>query len=205
MDNRDNSRCGWGVQLSIKSFELLQIEKYGVILQRLTKEDIELVRNWRNDPKISKHMSFRSYITSEMQEAWFESINSSGVDFYFIIQHGEDKVGLANIKNVSWSDKTGESGIFIYDDSYSNSLFPFRSSSALLDFAFYELELNALVCHILKNNYRAIRYNQKFGFTIGCGQSEIQNQKYILTKQSYETNMIFVRQFLLKTTATEYL
>ena len=38
-------------------------EKYGITLKRLTVDKIELVRNWRNDPKISQYMEFRDYIT----------------------------------------------------------------------------------------------------------------------------------------------
>ena len=46
-------------------------EKYGVKLERLTADKIELVRNWRNDPKISQYMEFRDHITAEMQKKWF--------------------------------------------------------------------------------------------------------------------------------------
>ena len=34
----------------------MKVIKYGVCLNRLTETDIELVRNWRNDPKISQYM-----------------------------------------------------------------------------------------------------------------------------------------------------
>jgi len=183
----------------MKLLEPLQIEKYGIILQQLTKEDIELVRNWRNDPKISKHMSFRNYITPQMQEAWFESINSSGADFYFIIKHGVNRVGLANIKNVSWSDKTGEAGLFIYEDNYLSSLFPFQVICTLNDFAFYELELNFLTAHMLKNNQIAIRFNKRLGYIILENQDGIENQKYVLSRVGYEANIMQVKDLILKT------
>jgi hypothetical protein len=51
-------------------------EKYGVKLERLTADKIELVRNWRNDPKISQYMEFRDHITAEMQKKWFASVDN---------------------------------------------------------------------------------------------------------------------------------
>ena len=46
-------------------------KRYDIILERLTLDKIELVRNWRNDPKISQYMDFKEYISPEMQLNWF--------------------------------------------------------------------------------------------------------------------------------------
>ena len=48
--------------------ENLVIEGYGVKLKRLTHDKIELLRQWRNDPKIQQYMIYREEITPEMQE-----------------------------------------------------------------------------------------------------------------------------------------
>ena len=44
------------------------ISRYGINLVRVQKEHIEMIRVWRNDPKIRDHMFFKSEITSEMQK-----------------------------------------------------------------------------------------------------------------------------------------
>jgi hypothetical protein len=59
------------------------ISKYDVTLHRLSKAKIELVRQWRNDPKISQYMIYREIITLEQQEKWFERINNDK-NYYFI-------------------------------------------------------------------------------------------------------------------------
>ncbi len=41
----------------------LILENYGVRLKRLTHDKIELLRQWRNDPKIQQYMFYREYIT----------------------------------------------------------------------------------------------------------------------------------------------
>ena len=48
------------------------LQKENVVLRRVENKDIEMIRNWRNDPKISQYMSFRDYITPEMQKKWFD-------------------------------------------------------------------------------------------------------------------------------------
>lgn len=74
----------------------LVIGGYGVRLVRLTEGKIDLVRRWRNDPKIAQYMDFREYITEEMQKAWFKRIDNE-YNFYFIIQVSEKKIGLVDI------------------------------------------------------------------------------------------------------------
>ncbi len=41
----------------------LILENYGVRLKQLTHDKIELLRQWRNDPKIQQYMFYREYIT----------------------------------------------------------------------------------------------------------------------------------------------
>lgn len=95
----------------------LVLEGYGVKLKRLTHDKIELLRQWRNDPKIQQYMIYRETITPEMQEKWFQKINNDH-NFYFIIEYEGKEIGCVNIKDVDYEKKCGEPGIFIYDDRY---------------------------------------------------------------------------------------
>ena len=69
---------------------MIKLEKYGVTLKQLTHDKIELVREWRNDPKISQYMEYREYITSEMQEKWFEETNNDKNYFFLIEFEGKE-------------------------------------------------------------------------------------------------------------------
>ena len=98
----------------------MKITNYGVTLSRLTEDKIELVRNWRNDPKIAQYMEFKEHITPEMQLNWFKKINNEN-NYFFIIEFEGKEIGLINVKDIHYSEKVGEGGIFIYDDNYLNS------------------------------------------------------------------------------------
>jgi len=160
------------------------ISNYGVLLQRLTLDKIEMIRNWRNDAKISQYMEFKEYITPEMQKKWFDKINNDD-NYYFIIQVDNKEVGLINIKDIDYNIKEGEAGIFIYDDEYLNSEVAFKAVFVLFDYCFYKLKLEKIKAHILKTNKRAVKYNMSLGYKIVDSNDINENQLYSLKLDDY--------------------
>lgn len=139
------------------------LRRDNIILRRVEEKDIEMIRNWRNDPKISQYMSFRDYITPEMQKKWFEKINNDN-NYFFIINIDGNDVGLVDLKNIDYANFVGESGIFIYNDSYLNGMYSYLTSYILLKFAFSTLKLSIIEAKVMDNNKRAVRYNKSLGF-----------------------------------------
>ncbi len=154
------------------------IEKYGVVLRELIRDKIELVRYWRNHPKISQYMQYRQYITPEMQEQWYHAISCSNTDYYFIIEYGGREIGLINIKDIDYGKGCGEQGIFIWDSDYLDTGVAFLAFYALDDFCIEELNIHCVSCHILKTNTRAIRFDEYLGFRLCEGQAANTYQLY---------------------------
>lgn len=147
---------------------------YGVTLRRLTHDKIEMLRQWRNDPKIQQYMIYREYITPEMQETWFQKINNDH-NFYFIIEYEGREVGMINIKDVDYEKKTGEPGQFIYDDGLWNSDVAMRASLCFGDFAWDILGLESMYIHVVASNKRALQYNLLFGYEVVPGYENAEN------------------------------
>lgn len=166
---------------------MMELAKYGITLRRLTEDKIEMVRQWRNDPKIQQYMEFRDYITPEMQAAWFKRINNDN-NYYFIIVYEGKEVGLINIKDIDYDQKTGEPGIFIYDDEYLNSDVAIRASLCRDDFIWEVLKLEKLYIHIMRGNRRAIKYNSLKGYKLVANQETVENQLYVLTYEDAQNN-----------------
>lgn len=160
----------------------LTLTGYGVILRRLTHDKIEMLRQWRNDPKIQQYMIYREYITPEMQEAWFKKINNDH-NFYFIIEYEGREVGMINIKDVDYEKKTGEPGLFIYDDNLLNSDVGMRASLCFNDFVWNTLNLESLYIHVVASNKRAMAYNYLLGYEIVPGYENAENQMLILSRK----------------------
>ena len=168
---------------------MITLTDYGVKLEQLRQDKIELVRKWRNSDKIKKYMEYRDYISPEMQQKWFKKISNTTNDFFFIIIENNREVGLVNIKNVEWSKRTGEWGVFVWDDQCLHNGTAYRAALCLYDFAFNVLHLDNIEAHIMNNNIRSIKYHERFGYEMVDNQIDISdkevNQLYILTKEPY--------------------
>ena len=93
------------------------VRKGDYVFRRLTREDIELVRNWRNSELISQYMEYKEYITPEMQLKWFRSIDNF-FNLYFIIEYKGQKIGVINGKDIDWEERSMETGVFIGEKKY---------------------------------------------------------------------------------------
>ena len=164
------------------------ISKYGVTLKLLTHDKIEMVRQWRNDPKIQQYMEYREEISPEMQEKWYQKISNSGRDYYFIISYKGEDVGLINMKDFNEDMTEAEAGVFIYDDKYLNTDLSYRAHIVMLDYFYQERELEYTISHILKTNHRAQRFALFLGSKLCDGQDDVENQKYIMNKEDYLNN-----------------
>ena len=158
---------------------------YGVTLRRLAHDKIEMLRQWRNDPKIQQYMVYREYITTEMQEAWFQKVNNDH-NFYFIIEYEGREVGMINIKDVDYEKKTGEPGIFLYADDLWNSDVAIRASLCFGKFIWDILVLDNIYIHVVATNKRAIDYNLMLGFEIvhDCEQAESESIMMIQSREN---------------------
>jgi RimJ/RimL family protein N-acetyltransferase len=164
-----------------------RIEAHGVVLRRLRREDIERVRAWRNQPGVNRFMERREEITREGQERWFAGLDPARQFFYLIEWQGHD-VGVVNLKDLDAAAGCAEGGIYIADAQHRNGLAGLAAMLAMYDFGFEVLGLRRVVIHVLRDNPRAIRFNQGLGFRLADGQEAVANQLYELEKDEYFSN-----------------
>lgn len=139
------------------------IEKYGILLKRITKDDLELIREKRNSYAISSKMIYQKRITSREQIKWFESVDNFH-NFYYLIIFNNEAIGLVNDKNVDWGSRASEAGLFIWDVKYLNTIVPSLASLCLLEMGFEILNWNETSIEVLKSNKEAIVFNRQIGF-----------------------------------------
>lgn len=164
---------------------MITLDQYSVKLIRLQEKDIELVRYWRNQADINNFMEFRNYITPTNQIKWFHSINNK-LNYYFIIEYENKKIGLINSKNYDSNLGFSEGGIFIWDKHYLNSYVAIYSTLCFLNFIFHHLKISKKsMARILRSNPRAIQYNKQIGYKLLPGQDDVENQLYELSEEDY--------------------
>jgi len=161
------------------------LNQYGISLKRINKNDIELIRKWRNHPNIRKYMGYKKKISEKEQIEWFKKVNNP-FNYYFLIIINDNPIGVINCKEVNIEEEYGEGGIFIWDNQFLNTPYPIFASLILLDFIFNELEIgDKSFIRILPSNTKAINYNKKLGYVLIPGQEKAKNQWYVLTKECY--------------------
>jgi UDP-4-amino-4,6-dideoxy-N-acetyl-beta-L-altrosamine N-acetyltransferase len=159
--------------------------KYGIILERLKEEDIEMVRQWRNSDPVRLNMKYQEIITPGQQLEWFHSVNNLRFN-YLVIHYQGEKIGLLNDKNIDWESRTSESGIFLGRIEYYNTFVPYLVSVAGIECTFYLLGWEKQYAHILRSNINAIKFNLQLGYQLCDGQEQIDHQRYEMTRLSYE-------------------
>lgn len=163
-----------------------------VSLKLIQKEDIELIRKWRNSKDVNQFFIFRGYISKEQQKKWFEKVSTSGRDFFFLIIVEGEPIGLIEIKNIDWDRREGETGMFIAKNEYKNALVSFEASYLLGRYFFHKLNLLKNKAQVLESNKIALRYIKSQGFkAVGIKEVEIDDEickvlMFELTRNDYE-------------------
>jgi UDP-4-amino-4,6-dideoxy-N-acetyl-beta-L-altrosamine N-acetyltransferase len=165
---------------------MLVLEQYGIRLRRINLDDIELIRQWRNSEFVRKKMIYQKVISQKEQQQWFDSVNNS-FNYYFMIEHSGEKIGVINAKSYSTQLGFGEGGIFMKNEQYTNSLLPAYSTLCLLNAVFLELNLCELSkIQVLKRNTKTISYNQLLGYQVTKKTSRGMAVEMVLTKSRYQ-------------------
>ncbi len=160
------------------------IKRFGIRLVRLQEDKIDLVRLWRNAPHIRDFMEYREFISPEMQKKWFESLDPLR-DFYFIIEHHENPVGLIHTSDIDWESGTGHSGLFIWEKTLLGSHIPVLASLSMVDFFFSFCRLEKIFAKVMQANKVAVKYNSSLGFVSTGNHIESDFRQYVLTKENY--------------------
>ncbi|MES2762993.1 MAG: GNAT family N-acetyltransferase [Bacteroidota bacterium] len=162
------------------------VEQYGLKYSRVTENDLELLRYWRNQSYIRDTMQFKEYITPQMQKAWFAKINNKH-NYYFIIEHDHKKVGLINCKDAAPDTKLAEGGIFIWEKNYWGTSVPAFASLTMLQAVFEIFKSgDGSIATVACNNKVALDFNEMLGYEITGKTSDGNYYKLHLTKEKYQ-------------------
>lgn len=158
--------------------------RFGIKLSLLKESDLEIVRQWRNDPAIVRNYEFKGYITQMMQKEWFRAINNLH-NLYTIIEYQGEKIGVINMKNIDWENHTGEGGIFIPDRKYHQTSISAICSFIATEFQFKFFKWWVGYACIMKDNSAGQAFVKSFGYQLCKGQEDKENQRYFCTKEMF--------------------
>jgi len=132
-------------------------------LKELTKDDLELVRQWRNSKEVAVYMYTENYISKDQQIKWFEKINWDNSK-YWVIEYDGKKLGLASINFIDRTLQSCYWAFYLGDTSVRGAGIGAKVEYNVLRFVFDELALNKLRCEVFVTNDKVIKMHEKFGF-----------------------------------------
>jgi UDP-4-amino-4,6-dideoxy-N-acetyl-beta-L-altrosamine N-acetyltransferase len=133
-------------------------------LKPLKKEDIALVREWRNSKEVSKYMYTENQITEEQQISWFENVSKRQDCQYWVIEYAGKKLGLASITDINHNLQSCFWAFYLGDTSVRGAGLGGKIEFNVLKYVFDEMGLNKLRCEVFVTNDMVIKMHEKFGF-----------------------------------------
>lgn len=137
-----------------------------VKIRQVTCEDLEKLRLWRNDKKNTKYLSDIPLITSDMQKKWFENYLNNENEIIFAIEEiVELNTLVGSMALYNFEESSAEFGkILIGESNAHGKKIGQNSIEAILEFAFFILNLSYVFLHVYAENTPAIKVYKNVGF-----------------------------------------
>lgn len=155
-------------------------------LRELERADIKKINKWRNDPYLIACLGapYR-FINEDVDSNWYDNYlnsRSNSVRCVIVDDSNEDEVlGLISLMDINYINRSGELHIMIGGEQNRGKGIGTFAVKAMIEHAFYNLNLNRIELGVLENNLPAIRLYEKNGFVKeGIKRnSNYKNGKYI--------------------------
>lgn len=140
-------------------------------LRALEKDDLSLLRDWRNITSFRRN--FREYRELNMtnQLNWFERVNASSNDFMFIIVRLEDNepLGACGLLYTNWIIRSADFSFYIgFEEAYIDEVgYAKEAASLLINYGFRNLNLNKIWMELYEFDETKLNFfKNEFGFKV---------------------------------------
>lgn len=138
------------------------------ILRELERNDMARINRWRNDPQVIALLGapFR-YINAEADEAWFDSYvknRGNAVRCAVVREDNAELVGLVSLTNINYMNQSAQFHIMVGDEEKQNCGVGTFAVQAMLEHAFYNMNIHRVELTVWVSNQRAQHVYEKCGF-----------------------------------------
>jgi RimJ/RimL family protein N-acetyltransferase len=145
-------------------------------------DDAELILDWRTKDRVTKFMNSDVSYDVNMQKKWLAGSFRKHTYYHWIIQYGNNDVGLLNLVDWDSTNKTTSWGFYIGDDSALGigGIVP----SYFYNFAFDILGVDTITAEVFYNNIKTIELH------LAQGYSFAPHRDHVISKDSKEILMV---------------
>jgi RimJ/RimL family protein N-acetyltransferase len=117
-----------------------------------------------NDPDVTRYLGSRFGLTETMEQKWFDGVCSDRSRVHWAIELGGRHIGAAGIEDIDWLTRTAVTGIMIGERDCWRKGIASMVMVRRAQYAFDELNLQALFTEIFVANEGSLRAAQKAGY-----------------------------------------
>ena len=132
--------------------------------RRLRESDLNIVLDWRVNPDVAQYMLTEVAYDMERQRKWFDRINISPNDEYWIIESDRTPVGVLNLSEIDRANRHATWGLYIGETMTSpiGGMIPIYFYNYV--FGRKDLNLHKLHGKVLANNTSMLKIHETCGY-----------------------------------------
>ena len=135
-----------------------------VALERISQSDKASLRQWRNDPAVSKWMYTNHEIGEAEHNAWFDTMLADASKVYWKIVVDGVAVGAIFLTGISAPEKSCEWGMYLADADVRGKGVAQAACALSFHYAFSELTVEVVKCEAVAHNESAIGLYESIGY-----------------------------------------
>ena len=157
-------------------------------LRRVTKEDLENFRTWRNSINIWKNNTQFIFLNMENQKKWIKSLSekNSNKHMFTIIDKKKKPIGICGLTNLDPIEKSAKIAIIIGNSNLQSRGIGTQSLILLLDYGFKKLKLHRIEAEVLEYNTKSQSFFEKFNF-----HKEVELRDYLFRNEKWWNLIIY--------------
>lgn len=145
------------------------IEKYA--LRDIQEDDLPLLLEWRNSPRIHSKMLTDHKITWEEHLAWFNRIKDDPIKKHFVLTYDDVPVGYINFSGLDLERRTSYGGSYIGAPDKCPKDAGIYLSFMGLDYMFSTFDILLSEAEVFVYNKRVLKLNEFFGYEFDPAKS----------------------------------
>ncbi len=135
-----------------------------VEIKRISQGDRASLRQWRNDPEVSKWMYTNHEIGEAEHNAWFDTMLVDASKVYWKVVVDGDAVGAIFLTGISGAEKSCEWGMYLAVVDVRGKGVAQAACALSFQFAFTDLGMEAVKCEAVAQNETAIGLYESVGY-----------------------------------------
>lgn len=139
-------------------------------LRAVEKEDLILLRDWRNNTNFRRNFREHKELNMFNQEVWFSRTFSNSNDFMFVIidLQNDEPIGACGLLYTNWINRSSDFSFYIgKDELYIDDKYAYDAAKTLIEYGFKDLNLNKIWMELYEYDLKKLNFfKEKFNFKV---------------------------------------